>query len=202
MGDTVERTPRLSSAPIHRAIVGGSTDGGFRLPVECDGDVIGSALALILDGGDRLFVEHGSRRYLISLVRTPLHFGGSATLLACPECEAPRRHLFLLPQRIACRRCSGLAYDAQHRHRVESFELNARPRRALGKIRAALARVRSPRQRSKLIARAEEMLKLLDEGAERHAETLRKLEARAARLAKARPSLGGDSPPSMGKLPP
>jgi hypothetical protein len=72
----------------------------------------------------------------------------------------------------------------------------------LTKIRAELARVRSPTRRSKLITRAELMLKLLDAGTKRQAATLRNLQERAASLAKRRPSPGAVSPPSAGKLPP
>ncbi len=202
MRHTVESTHRVSSTAIHRATAGGWTHGSLKLPVERDGRVITFAIALMLGGGDRLLIEHDNSRYLIGLVRRPVPLGGFATFLLCPECEAARRHLFLRPQRVACRGCMQLVYDGQRRHRATGYELNTRPRRALAKIRAKLTRVRSAARKLDLMARADEMLRLLDAGAERQAAVLRKMQDRAERLAKARSSPGGGSPTPMGKLPP
>lgn len=201
MNRTVEQVPRISVAPIHRAVESVPLGDVTELPIETDGRVTTTANFVLLTGGVTARVCAFGRRHVVLLARESLHFGGARTWLVCPRCNARRRHLYVFNNCLVCRGCTQLRYDGQRRHRATGYEFNTRPRRALAKIRAKLARVRSVERKLDLLARADEMLRLLDAGAERQAAMLRKMQDRAEHLAKTRSSPGGGSPTPIGPLP-
>ena len=70
---------------------------------------------------------------LISLTRTPCHYGGSRAWFECPDCSRPCARLYFHRSSFRCRKCHGLRYRSQLDARVERPRLIAqRIRRSLG----------------------------------------------------------------------
>ena len=70
---------------------------------------------------------------MISLTRTPCHYGGTRAWFECPACSRRCARLYFLRSNFRCRTCHGLAYRSQLEARVERPRLIAhRIRRSLG----------------------------------------------------------------------
>lgn len=185
---TIEAMPRVSVTPVHRARSVGAHGEALLLAIERGGRVDGSTSFVVLPGGMSVSILSRDRWRLVELACEPSHLGGARTWFVCPSCDARRQHLYVSGGALACRVCAGLAYEGQTRHRDPGYEFAVRPRRALRKLEAELAVVRSPTRRVKLVERSEEMLALLRVGNERSFAALRDLRARVTRSSEFEPS--------------
>lgn len=178
---TMEATPRIAITSIHQARYRESYCEEIPVMIERCGRVERSTSFIVLPGGMSVSILSRGRWRIVALACEPLPLGGTRTWFVCPACDARRQHLYACGGALVCRVCAGLTYEGQTRHRDPGYEFVVRPRRALRKLEAELAVVRSPARRAKLVARSKEMLALLRVGSERELAALRDLRARVTK---------------------
>jgi hypothetical protein len=102
---TVENTARIFVGDVARSLstVSRAREGG---------EATASAIGVLING----------KPEALDVVPDPRFFGGVQAFFLCPTCSRKCRHLYLRDdprdgRRLACRRCSGVAYASQHTRR-------------------------------------------------------------------------------------
>ncbi len=107
------------------------------------------------------FSEKTNCEYSVALDTTPCNYGGLRWWFLCPllrngrPCQRRCRFLYLPfgADYFGCRECYDLAYESQQKSGSFYYECMSRPFTILDRCEEKLKRVRSPRKRSRLLAR-------------------------------------------------
>lgn len=182
MSATIERTPRVSCAALHRVVRAETEPSLVRVPVLLDGEVSGHATFQVLPGGlSVVWTSPAGVEQHVALAHVACTLGGYRTWFICAGCGARRAHLYVRGDRLACRGCADLVYAGQRFHRSLGYELRARPRRALQKIDVRRSRTRSPVVLQLLADREAQMLGLLQRGLDHTRVQLARVQRRVCR---------------------
>jgi hypothetical protein len=72
---------------------------------------------------EKILLAFPHRDSLITLKRTysAAKFGGVRCWIQCPKCDSRSRYMYVIEQRVVCRRCAGLKYRSQSMTKLDRY---------------------------------------------------------------------------------